>query len=102
MFIYIYIIFIWLHWVLVAARGNLRSLWQHVGSLVAAYELLVLACRIQFPDQGLNPSSLHWEHGFLATGPPGKSNPHITNQFFFFFFFDNPERDCYSDSVLPE
>ena len=101
MFIFIYIIFIWLHWVLVATRKNLQSLWQHVGSLVAAYELLVLACRIQFPDRGLNPSSLHWERGVLATGPPGKSNPQIINQLFF-FLFDNPERDCYSDSVLPE
>ena len=25
------------------------------------------------PDQGLNPDPLHWEHGVLATGPPGKS-----------------------------
>ena len=25
------------------------------------------------PDQGLNPGPLHWEHGFLATEPPGKS-----------------------------
>ena len=31
------------------------------------------ACRIQFPDQGLNPGPLHWEHGVLPTGPPGKS-----------------------------
>ena len=25
------------------------------------------------PDQGLNLGSLHWEHGVLVTGPPGKS-----------------------------
>ena len=25
------------------------------------------------PDLGLNPGPLHWEHGVLATGPPGKS-----------------------------
>ena len=25
------------------------------------------------PDQGSNPDPLHWEHGVLATGPPGKS-----------------------------
>ena len=30
------------------------------------------ACGIQFPDYGLNPGPLHWEHGVLATGPPGK------------------------------
>ena len=26
-----------------------------------------------FPDKGWNPGPLHWEHGVLATGPPGKS-----------------------------
>ena len=26
-----------------------------------------------FPDQGLNPRPLHWKHGVLTTGPPGKS-----------------------------
>ena len=25
------------------------------------------------PNQGLNPGPLHWEHGPLATGPPGTS-----------------------------
>ena len=34
-----------------------------------------LSCGTQdlVPDQGLNLGSLHWEHGVLATGPPGKS-----------------------------
>ena len=32
---------------------------EHVGSLS--------------PHQGSNPGPLHWEHGVLATGPPGKS-----------------------------
>ena len=31
------------------------------------------ACGIYFPDQGLNPGPLHWEHGVLTTVPPGKS-----------------------------
>ena len=44
----------------------------HVGSLVASGKLLVEACGIRFPDQGLNPSPLHWELSVLATGPPGK------------------------------
>ena len=35
--------------------------------------LLVAVCVIQFPNQGSNLGSLHWEHGVLATGPPGKS-----------------------------
>ena len=34
-----------------------------------------MACGIQFPEQQLNLSSLHWEHRVLTTGPPGKS-PH--------------------------
>ena len=32
-----------------------------------------VAYGIQFPDQGLNVGSLHWEFRVLATGPPGKS-----------------------------
>ena len=43
-----------------------RSWLQHMGSLVAACELLVVA---EFPDQELNPDPLHWEAGVLATGP---------------------------------
>ena len=34
---------------------------QHVGS--------------QFPDQGSNLHPLHWKHGILISGPPGKSLP---------------------------
>ena len=34
------------------------------------YELLVVACGIQFLDQGQN---LNWECSTLASGPPGKS-----------------------------
>ena len=34
---------------------------------------LVVACRIQFPDQGSNPGPLHWDRGVLATRPPGMS-----------------------------
>ena len=32
-----------------------------------------MVCGTYFLDQGLNPGPLHWEHGILATGPPGKS-----------------------------
>ena len=45
----------------------------HAGSLVAARELLVGACRILFPNQGWNPGLLPWELGVLVTGPQGKS-----------------------------
>ena len=37
------------------------------------HQVLVTACGIQFPDQGLNPGPLLWEVGISATGPPGKS-----------------------------
>ena len=33
---------------------------------------LVTACGVYFPDQGLNPGPLHWEHGKLTTEPSGK------------------------------
>ena len=42
-------------------------------NFVEACEPLVEACGIQFPDQKSNPGPLHWEHGVLAPGPPGKS-----------------------------
>ena len=45
---FLFIIFIWLHQVLVEEHG------------------------IYF-NQGPNPGPLHWEHGVLATGLPGKS-----------------------------
>ena len=45
---------------------DLPNFLQSVGSLV-------VACRISFPDQGSNLCPLHWEHGVLATGTPGKS-----------------------------
>ena len=34
------------------------------------HQVLVTACRIKFPDQGLNLGPLHWKLGVLATGPP--------------------------------
>ena len=51
-------LFIWLYWVFVVPYGI----------LVAAS--LAVACEIDFPDQGSNPSLLHREHRILATGPP--------------------------------
>ena len=46
---------------------------QHVNALVVAYELLVVACGISFPNQELNLDPLPWELGVLATGPTRKS-----------------------------
>ena len=50
-------------------------LWHSV-SLVAACEVLVVACTIEILDHGSNPGLLHWEHGVpvdLATATPGNS-----------------------------
>ena len=41
--------------------------------VVVACRLLVMACGVQFPDQGWNPGSVHWERRVLATGTQGKS-----------------------------
>ena len=40
----------------------------------------VVACGIQFPDQGWNPGPLLLEHRALATGPTGKSQGTISVQ----------------------
>ena len=44
----------------------LRSLLPHVRSLA-------VACKIELPHQGSNPSSLHWELEVLTIGPLEKS-----------------------------
>ena len=41
---------------------------------------------IQFLDQGLNKGPLHWKHGVLATGPPGKSQKMFKMSLFHFYF----------------
>ena len=59
--------------VYLAARGlscSTRDLWCSLQSV----ETLVPACGILFPDQELNPGSLHWELRVLAAGPPQKSH----------------------------
>ena len=49
---------------------DLKSSLQHAGSLVAATEVLAVACGIQCPGQGLNLGPLDSERGVLATAPP--------------------------------
>ena len=39
------------------------------------YQVLLAACEILFPDQGLNLGPLHWELRVLVTGPQEKSQP---------------------------
>ena len=46
-----------------AAAGLSCSMW----------DLLIAACGIQFPDQGLNPGLLHQEHRVPVTGLPGEA-----------------------------
>ena len=49
-----------------AALGLSYSTWDLKSSLWPK-ESLVAACGILFPEQGLNPGALHWEHGVLST-----------------------------------
>ena len=44
---------------------------------------MVFSCGIRdlVPDQGPKPVPLHWEHGVLAPGPPGKSDSIISQGF---------------------
>ena len=58
---------------------------QHMGSLVVACEFLVVACGIQFPDQGSNPGPLRWERRVLVTGTPWKS---LHCLFIYLYFFN--------------
>ena len=59
---------------------NLHSSLQQVGSfsrgmwdLVYGKLTLSSSMRDLVPDQRSNTDPLHWEHGVLATGPPGRS-----------------------------
>ena len=40
-------------------------------------QVLAVACRVLFPNQGWNTGPLHWERGVLATGSPAKFQRHI-------------------------
>ena len=64
------------------------EIWSHDQSLVCQilkpvlcvcvcvwpWQVLVAACEIEFPNQGLNLCPLFWKHGVLTIGPPGKSH----------------------------
>lgn len=43
------------------------------GFFVCFLAVLYTACRILVSGPGIEPRLLHWEHGVLVTGPPGKS-----------------------------
>ena len=69
LFLFFKHLFIWLHWSLVAA---LRIFNLHCG--LQNLQLWYVESSSLTKDQTQDP--LHWEHGTLATGPPGKSNYH--------------------------
>ena len=74
----------------------------HAESLVVACELLVVACGILFSDQGWNPGPLDWEHGVLATGPPGKSSSYRVYLWFStYFLFPMALRFTFGTFSLP-
>jgi len=50
--------------------GNRFNIKKYI--FIWLHRVLVSACEIQLHDQGLNLGFLHWEHGVLATGSPGK------------------------------
>ena len=53
--------------------GCTLSQWRHAELFSCTMWTVVAACGTESPNQALNLDSLHWEHGVLATGPPGKS-----------------------------
>ena len=67
--IFIYL-FICLRQVLVATHGILVAA---CGIFSCSMQALSCGMRDLVPDQGSNLGPLHWEHGVLTTGRPGKS-----------------------------
>ena len=56
--------------------ATLKKLYIYIwltGSWLWNLRSLAVACRIQLPDQGLNPGPLLREHRVLNSGPPEKS-----------------------------
>ena len=68
----------------------LNVLFLFIWLLVAAHG--IFSCGIwHIPWPGIKPSSLHWKHRVLATGPPRKS----LHPVFVFFFFNKTTRHFY-------
>ena len=47
--------------------------------------LATLCSRQNFPNQGSNPCPLHWKHGVLTTGQPGKFLCSVFQELFTWF-----------------
>ena len=76
--IYEFVFFFLKHFNLINLFGCIGSSLWHSGSLAVAWELLVPAYGIYFPDQGLNPGPLHSVHGVIATGHQGLISSHYS------------------------
>ena len=63
--------------------GAIPQLWCEGFSSCGTDAQLPEACGI-FPEQGLNPCSLHWQADTLTAGPPGKSSIPIFQQLLLF------------------
>lgn len=63
--------YLWLPWSS-SASSFLKNLFDCAQVSVAAH-------RIQSPDQGSNPGSLHWQHRVIAIGTAGKSQGPLLN-----------------------
>ena len=62
-YLFMYLGLSFMHWVLVFMHWVLVA---DTGSLILTCQFLVAAHGIEFPDQGLNSSLLHWEHGVFS------------------------------------
>ena len=62
-----------------------------------SWQFITLSCGMH---AGSNPGPLHWEHGVLPTGPPGKSLFFLFWFFFFFFLVPDIMHANISESVV--
>ena len=74
---FVFLIFIYLALLGLSTQDLRCHMWD---LLVVACRIFVAACEVQFPDQGQNTGPLHWEHGVLTTGPPGKSHYRVLSR----------------------
>ena len=66
---------LFIQWFQSCKDGKIRS-YENFLKIFIYLAAPALSCgmqNFQFPNQGSNLGPLHWEHGVLAAGPPGKS-----------------------------
>ena len=70
---------VFLNWGSILFPGTLGNIWRHFYFYILFYLFFLFFGHTakhvgsQFPDQGWNPRPLHWKHGVLTNGLPGKS-----------------------------